>query len=132
MILMLTAGCSNRGQPTNTDPNTASLADQKLCSEQAAKFFEKQSATGTSTNHYDVAAKVCYIEITNFDAYARASTVYDAFGEREYGELLTQKTKSGPDIVECDVQPPGQSRIECKSDDEFDSLALKYFGTTAH
>jgi hypothetical protein len=91
----------------------------------------------TFTNHYAVAAKACYIEINassvdHDDSFSRYSQIFDAFEGREYGTFLFKKTRAnGQDVITCRIRPPGQSQIEwCKSEDEFDTLALKYFGTT--
>jgi hypothetical protein len=62
-------------------------------------------ATGTYANHYDSAAKSCYVEINasgfNPDhSFARASTIFDAFEGLKHGDLLFQNSSAdGPQVV---------------------------------
>ena len=135
-MLVGLVGC--KSVPKSDAPQTASMADQRMCAEQAAKFIENNEASGSAayTNHYDLTSKTCYIEVnhSNFqnEVFSQTKTIYDAFEKREYGDLFFTKSQDhGLNMAACHIRPRGQSEIVCKSEQEFDTLALKYFGTTA-
>lgn len=146
-LAVISAGCGQQSasgpvseSPTAGKPATATLSEQKMCSEQANKSFREsdlysdKTAIGNSyTNHYDVAAKICFIETSSRhfakNNFQYGHVIYDAFEGRVYGSFYSASSK--PEVVvECYVVPVGQSKIQCHSSDEFDALALQYFGTT--
>ena len=117
----------------------ATLAQQKICADQAEKNFNDSSFSGkdeggTYTNHFDPESGVCYMEVTirrmsidnNFQF---SDIILDAFENRTYGELTTFSKDRKP--VACSVKPRGQSEIICESKENFDALALKYFGVAS-
>lgn len=117
----------------------STLAQKKLCSDQAEKNFndssfsvDKDSLGNTYTSHYDAASGVCYMEVTMRhmlpgNNFQHDILILDAFENRTYGQLTSFSKDQGPS--ECSVKPRGQPEITCKSNEEFDSLALQYFGT---
>jgi hypothetical protein len=110
------------------------LAEQKMCLDQAEKAFKTwpDQEHLTMTNHYDPVQKVCYMETTSRfhtgKVFDYGHQIVDAFEGRGYASFISA---TPPDtIVECYLQPRGKTKIPCHSSDEFDALALKYFGTT--
>jgi hypothetical protein len=117
------------------------LSEQKMCADQALKTFKdtqpSEQLTRTIrysfTDHYDPKERVCYLETRavlaiDYKSYTNSELISDAFEGRVYGSLMTV---SNPDHVEeCSVKPKGQTEIKCSSNDDFDKLALQYFGTT--
>ena len=125
---------------SSVEPGAAPLSEQKMCAEQAEKSFtnsglseEKDGGGNTYTDHYDEAARVCYIETTTRhftnNKFQYGHVIYDAFEGRVYGSFVSTSNKP-EDLLECYVIPRGQSKMLCQSTDEFDNFALKYFGTT--
>lgn len=123
-------------QPVFT-PHEASLAQQKMCDEQAAKRFreytEKKEQFSSYTSHYDPSVNVCYVRIDRLvDGPTTAINVLDAFEGRVYaGYIWTNpqhKNYSEVAPMECDITIPGKDKILCKSSDEFNALTEKYFG----
>jgi hypothetical protein len=82
---------AGEAQPLFT-PVTASLAQQKMCDEQAAKKFRENGhgALDTYTSHYDPTVNVCYIRVHSLAGNPPLVTdvVYDAFGGRVYANYL--------------------------------------------
>jgi hypothetical protein len=110
------------------------MSEQKTCLDQAERAFKTwpDQQHLTMTNHYDPVEKVCYMEVTTRMTTGKVMDyghqIVDAFEGRGYASFVSW---GPPDtIVECYVQPRGQAKIECHSSDEFNALALKYFGTT--
>lgn len=144
-VIFFAASCDKQATPAldsrnAVEPPTATLSEQKMCAEQADKSFkdsslsnDKSSLGNTYTNHYDAGAKVCYMETTSRhfvnNKFEYGHAIYDAFEGRVYGSFISMSDKP-EDLMECYVIPRGQSKILCHSSDEFDSLALRYFGTT--
>ena len=105
---------SAEAQPLFT-PVTASLAQQKMCDEQAAKKFhenessafhekERDAPISTYTSHYDPTVNVCYIRVHSLTAEPPLVTdvVYDAFGggvrELFVGKPSEQKVLGGVSV----------------------------------
>ena len=111
-----------------------------MCADQAAKVFKEYQAT-SYTDHYDAATQICYLEMSNksfTSGFSQTITVSDAFENRIFGTMIFSHDyarDSRPDNlippVECKIKPRDQAEIVCHSRNEFDSLVLKYFGTTA-
>jgi hypothetical protein len=139
------------------EPRLATLAQQKMCADQARKAFNESDASkpindkkfrrvspAEYTSHYDAKANVCYIMVheSNIldDAKGNANSkiisiskiVYDAFEGRVYANYLwmSEKGKKFWEVapMECNVKPRGQDEITCKSSEEFDRLVDKHFG----
>jgi hypothetical protein len=55
--------------------------------------------------------------------------IYDAFEGRVYGSF--SKIAHNPKPFECVLTPRDQNEVRCNSQEEFDTFALKHFGTTA-
>ena len=123
-------------QPLFT-PEAATLAQQKMCDEQAAKKFKENghaSSLDTYTSHYDPIVNVCFIRV---EAYAGnpmvlTDVVYDAFGGRVYAKYLwtNPHNKRFWEVSpsECEIHIPGKPDETCRSAKEFDELTEKYFG----
>ncbi|MGO8720967.1 MAG: hypothetical protein ACLQMO_17395 [Acidobacteriaceae bacterium] len=131
-------------------PRRASLEQQKICADQAQKFFRdlvapKPSRTpidplrASYVDHYDAAANICYVAIVRYDPFGGhpkgitySTTVFDAFEGTNYAAYiqLSDNVRAGIDIKPpyCLVEPRGQSEIICKSEGEFDGLLEKHFG----
>lgn len=127
-------------QPLFT-PVAATLAQQKMCDEQAGKQFSEDRPKSKSyisgyTSHYDPAVNVCYIRLssTGGNPPAVVDTVLDAFGGRTYAQYMwinsQNKKYSEVSPFMCEIDIPGKPKEACKSSDEFDELTEKYFGVT--
>lgn len=138
LIVMFAGGCDrSTPQAPPQVPPAASLAEQKLCAEGAEKSFtiDKKAIRDTYTNHYDPVSKTCYVEVTVTTVislqpyrYVYSNTIYDAFENRVYGDFGSESGQGEPDS--CNIEPRDQPKVVCKSQEEFDQLALRYFGTT--
>jgi hypothetical protein len=157
--LGILSGCDTHHQSANTakpateakplfTPEAASLAQQKICDEQAAKRFhesensddfhlkKKNPPISDYTSHYDPAVNVCYIRIHSIYANPLmvSDVVYDAFGGRVYANYMwiNPKNKMAWEVSpsECVINIPGKPDESCKTDSEFDELTEKYFGVT--
>jgi hypothetical protein len=125
-------------QPLFT-PVEASLAQQKMCDEQAAKKFRESGhgALDTYTSHYDPTVNVCYIRVNSTSTKKFpivADVVYDAFGGRIYANYMwinsqNKKFWEVPPST-CEIHIPGKPDEICKTATEFDELTAKYFGVT--
>lgn len=135
------------GPTTDSQVEGASVAEQKMCSEQAKKNFNDSAfsddKSATYTNHYNSKTKTCYEEIATRSQllpHAQAPSSYnllvlDAFENRTYGEFsITYSGMVGTEwrperVNTCRTMPRGQNQIDCKTTEEFDALVLRYFGT---
>lgn len=123
-------------------PRAASLAEQKMCDDQARKRFREDSDGITPFNrqhmvvsefhsHYDPAVNVCYLRIDRTFYYEKynlnASVVFDAFEEHWYASYLSTEPDKTQDFT-CSVTLPGKAPIICRSRDDFNGLVGKYFG----
>jgi hypothetical protein len=67
-------------------PRAATLSQQKMCAEQAAKAFHATASddTWSFTNHYDAVANICYLMRTQWtnDHKGAASMVYRISNDR--------------------------------------------------
>jgi hypothetical protein len=125
-------------QPLFT-PVEATLAQQKMCDEQAAKKFSENGhgKYDAYTSHYDVTVNVCYIRVNSTSAEkfpVVADVVYDAFGGRIYASYMwinsqNKKYWEVPPST-CEIHIPGKPVEKCKTAAEFDELTEKYFGVT--
>jgi hypothetical protein len=124
IVLVTLSGCSSKP----SKPIKASLSEQKMCAEQAAKFFEEHGASGQSyTNHY--ASGVCYVEITYHDfqppVNTRTSSIYDAFEGRDVAGFFEKSNENEGTrrVVMCKV-----GKTTCTSEEEYDRLLMQSFG----
>jgi len=123
------------------EPRQATLAQQKMCAEQARKFFldpeMEHKDWSEYTSHYDAKLNICYVMIrvdVHLDKqhseqfHAIAFMVFDAFEGVQRAWM--QRNVIGPkqEPYACQVKPLGQKQINCKTVDEFDALVMKYFG----
>jgi hypothetical protein len=134
------AGRADQSQPAN-------MEQQKMCAEQSERAFRGRFPDGryagahvNYTSHYNTERGVCFVQMNT----SRLSpdpkiltrlfnkSIDDAFGGRSYGffQTITLKGESGPLQGACFIYLPGQDAIVCKSEQEFDALALKFFGTS--
>ena len=128
-------------------PVAATLAQQKMCDDQAAKKFHENESVGniprsrttvsSYTSHYDPTVNVCYIRVNSTSAEkipVVADVVYDAFGGRIYANYIWINSQSkkywevSPST--CEIHIPGKPVEKCNSAEEFDALTEEYFGVT--
>jgi len=139
-------------EPKETHYAQATPSQQKTCSEQAEKFVRyKRAEYGDDapaveyTSHYDARVGKCYVESTFYfvegktypsgHRYGSSRDINDASFEGSGGPIYgffgfpsTDGARwSGPS---CTIHPPGRPEIICRTEEEFNDLALKYFGTT--
>lgn len=122
-----------------------------MCSEQAEQILHEQQLHAEQSfevvnqpifneaNHYDTLSGICYVKILMRIYFVDVScppikTIFieDAFGNGKVGILLTPTNprdllQHAP-LESCIIRPAGQPEIDCKSEAEFDDLALRYFG----
>jgi hypothetical protein len=119
----------------------ATPAQEQTCSERAVKFVQYKRAQYATdkprveyASNYDAKSRTCFVENGFYFAEGRAYPsgrmyfsriqIEDAFSEgsggRSYGSF---SFGSG-----CTIKPPNAQEISCRSKEEFDDLALKYFG----
>ena len=148
--LVILLGCNTHSQLVNAakpageaqplfKPEAASLAQQKMCDEQAAKKFSENGhgKYDSYTSHYDPTVNVCYIRVNSIsaDKFPIVSTVvYDAFGGRIYADYMWINSRNEKywevQSSKCEIHIPGKPDEICKTDAEFDELTEKYFGVT--
>jgi len=131
-------------------PREVTLEQQRICADQAQKFFRdlvapKPSKTpidrlfASYVDHYDAKANICYVAIVRNDPLnghekmTYKTDVFDAFEGTSYAAYVqsSDNIRAGIEIkppLSCSVEPRGQSKIICKSEDEFDGLLEKHFG----
>jgi|SRR5580704_4536711 hypothetical protein len=124
IVLVTLSGCSSKP----SKPIKASLSEQKMCAEQAAKFFDEHGTSGQSyTNHY--ASGVCYVEIAyhNFQSpvNTRISSIYDAFEGRDVADFFEtfNENEGARRVSTCKV-----GKTTCTSQEEYDRLLMQTFG----
>jgi hypothetical protein len=119
-------------QGQKATPRKATLAEQKTCSEQAAKVFHEHfpnSSDATYTSHYDPEANVCYAHIDqvkerNGDT-ALQVLILDAFENFGYAVFYAPSSSKAP--TTCIVVPLGKKEgVGCTSKAEFDALVRQY------
>ena len=82
---------------------------------------------------------ICFVEMSTSKLGGEPKAVWpfsksidDAFGGKSYGwfQETTEKGEGPPrrTTTGCNIDLPGQETMACKSEQEFDALALKYFG----
>jgi hypothetical protein len=124
---------AGEAQPLFT-PVTASLAQQKMCDEQAAKKFREYTAGSAAVSHYtsryDPAVNVCYIRVYYVGGGKSAivtDTIYDAFGGRVYAAYGWSESRGDVPTM-CKLFIPDKPVQLCRSPEEFSELVQKYFG----
>lgn len=141
LLAVLILAVSALGQAA---PRSATLAQQKMCADQARRAFKEfysPSKDGISydyTSHYDTRANVCYILVHGGGVFrdtgspSVSNTVFDAFEGRTFASYMwiNSENKKYWEVapMECTVTPRGQEEILCKSSGEFEKLIDKYFG----
>lgn len=124
-------------QTSTQTKHQATLAQQKMCREQAhksaAEYYPTDPADTKTTillySHYDPETNVCYLltrqtRIRHDHKISVDETVDDAFEGQSYG-LYEDYGEGRTD--QCLVIPLGHEKISCASQDEFHKLVLKYF-----
>ena len=159
-LFVSVVSCTESSRSTETDQNTAAetsvaaqgprqatLADQKMCADQAKRFFTDEIQTQIRMtvmvppdyiDHYDAKSNVCYVAILQFDSIDGGKTittstgVFDAFENTSDATYVwtSDKTKKYWQVkpTMCTVRPPGLPSVICTSDAEFDELVEKHFG----
>lgn len=137
VLLFVTACCTTCCYAR--EPRQATLAQQKMCAEQARKFFldpEFNHETWTEyTSHYDLKMNVCYVMVRqdifldkehSAKFHSVAFTVFDAFEGVERAAVQTDTSTGKP--YACHLKLPGKEEVFCKTENEWDALVLKHFG----
>lgn len=116
----------------------ATMAEQKTCAEQAAKYFHdnvQNPPPGIQywhTSHYDPDAGVCYVRLEWAEGigkpkeYRHSTMISDAFEGTLFAMIsvpVVENSKHYP----CMVAPKGAKAIMCESEDEFNDLVHRYF-----
>jgi hypothetical protein len=138
-------GCDKHDRPVNAakptgeaqplfTPVTASLAQQKMCDEQASKKFRENMGTSANissyTSRYDPSVNVCYVRVYYMGGGKRAmvsDTVYDAFGGQVYAAYGWLENRGDVPTM-CKIFIPGKPVQICKTTAEFNELVERYFG----
>ena len=126
LCCLLLAACDHIYTETAHTRHDATLAQQKMCDEQAAKRFEEYEDTEDYTSHYAPKENICYVRI-NFQrtSTGKSALVVDAFEKRTYA--IWVRPESGGQVT-CLIDIPGKPTIICGTSTEFDQLTEKYFG----
>jgi len=117
----------------------ATLAQQKLCADQAKKFYnepEFKSKDFTEyTSHYDPKMNVCYVVIrsdlnrNDKDNWTLAYSIFDAFEGTSRGHLQMKLVGVNNKPYVCSVRSIGQKDdVYCNTEDEFFDPTKKHFG----
>jgi hypothetical protein len=128
---------------TSEEPHVeATPAQEQICNERATKFVHyKRAQYGADkprveqTSHYDIKLGICLVEngfyfvegnkYPSGRSYDSWIDIDNAFSEGSGGEIYGHFSfESG----RCKIKPPNAQEISCRSKEEFDDLALKYFG----
>jgi hypothetical protein len=121
-------------------PRLATLAQQKMCDDQAKKKFHVDfphpNQMTNYTSHYDAKMNVCYVMVHHVDTATAgpsvSDTVYDAFEGRLYASYIwvNPNGKKYWEVApsECWVKPIGVQKQTCKDSEEFDEMVEKNFG----
>jgi Trypsin-like peptidase domain len=124
------------------------LEQQAACSQQSEHLFAKIYTPNVFDNlqesHFDASSGVCYMIVTGPRSssdqkdlqWIYQRSIKDAFGGQVVGlfNQLVMYSDGEKRIPEkrlppfCMIHPPGQPEIMCSSEDEYNVLALKYFG----
>lgn len=124
----------------------APLSDQKMCADQAKKFFKETDFSDDSkhplknefTSHYDAPKKACYVRI-DYTSRMEATTevvvssyVFDAFEGRTLASYnwVSQTGKKYWEVkpIECSLKPIGEPKKYCTTTEEFEAEVDKLFG----
>lgn len=125
-----------------------SLAQQRLCADQANRFFHHLVAPNSPrrtidptlasyVDHYDASAHTCYVAIVQNTPSGKnllySTGVFDAFEGTRFASYIqsSENIRAGMEVqspLACSVHPRGQRTIFCKSEGEFNKLLEKYFG----
>ena len=126
----------NAAKPSETQPPftpAATLAQQKMCDEQAEKKFKEDEFRRANSHisnsyfsHYDPTVNVCYILVESIGGSGGSSLVYDAFRGRVYA-IYSWSTNPQAGTT-CEIDIPAKPVETCNSGEEFDALTGKYFG----
>lgn len=145
LTLILTAVLVPTAMKAQNAPRHSSLADQKMCAEQARRFYKEgtdYSSPGDHvlknefTSHFDATSNVCYVRIdynTIKDKQITASSyVFDAFEGRGFASYIwfSEENKKAWQVkpVDCQVGPIKGETMYCTSSGEFEKLVERYFG----
>ena len=87
------------------------------------------------TSHFDTKSNICYILVHGGGTYLGHASVnylvFDAYEGRVYAsyDWFNNQDKKYWEVtpIECNVKPRNTDAINCKTDDEFESLIDKYF-----
>jgi len=137
-VLLLVVGVTGTfGQTPKSEPRQATLAQQKMCADQAKKFYNEPDFKSKDfteyTSHYDPRMNVCYVMIRSdlhIGKHSVAFQIFDAFEgtERAHMQMQVEGPISEQQPYACSVKPIGQKEIYCKTEEEFDNLIKKHFG----
>jgi hypothetical protein len=128
VLMFLTASLA-----VGQQPRQATLAQQKMCADQAKKVFAAQDDYTEYTSHYEAKTNVCYLWEARM-TYDKTTlfyndTVIDAFEGRQYAGFTQLRVNGGKheDPTQCWVNVNGQLTT-CYDFAKFSELVEKYFG----
>jgi hypothetical protein len=131
-ILILVIFTASLAFGQTAKPRLATLAQQKMCAEQARKTFHENShplrpsfIEWDYTSHYDTKLNQCFLMTADIDDDGVWIDVVDAFELREYASFMTLNKGI---VGDCTINRPGHPHELCNSDEEFYTLVDKYFG----
>ena len=130
---------------SRSETSGPTLAQQKLCAEQAKKAFDEYRQGGKLggdepmldyTSHFDPQKNLCYVRINSTTMGKSGETisaiVYDAFERRVFASYawVSYSGKKYWEVKpsECEVHPQQQPTVYCQSIEEFNDLVEKWFG----
>ncbi len=137
MLVVIAVACPAHGQAVR--PRAATLQQQKMCAEQAEKFFAKETdglsndhSFWSYVSHYDAPANVCYILLRHTVHLPDHSKIlgreaYDAFEGVSHGTCTGYDYESPIEDGGCFVNNHGHY-TNVKSIKAFDQAAYLCFG----
>src|SRR6266581_2366082 len=129
LVILALLFVSVGAQCQKTQPRKATLAEQKACSEQAAKVFHHLNLeSATYSSHYDPEANICYAYIDQLKESngAHQVLILDAFENKGYAVFYAPSSSQAP--TACTIVPLGKKEgVECTSKAEFDALVRQYY-----
>jgi hypothetical protein len=141
LSIMLIVAPGENGQQVHS-----SLSDQKVCADQAKKFFKETDYSDDSkhplknefTSHYDASKKVCYVRIDytirtpGTKGITTSSYAWDAFEGRNLATYVwaSQEGKKYWEVkpIECWTKLIGGTKASCSTTEDFEVAVEKSFG----
>jgi hypothetical protein len=108
-----------------------SMELQKMCADQAKKFFDSDGSDPDPTNwwgyenHHNDKLNKCFIlkTVTITGKGLTAKELFDAFEGTQYANDLSSRDQG---TILCWLFPPGEPKRACASDEEFSAFVATY------